>query len=130
MNLRSFGKLGESAAAEYLKSKGYNIVGMNVYVGRCEIDILAENGEFLLFVEVKTRTQIPDVTSPFGRPATAVNAAKRKNMWSSARRYLYENKAKTAELQPRIDIIEVYADPKSESFKVLDIKHFPNAVHG
>ena len=54
MDNRSFGRVGENSAALYLQEKGFNIIGRNVYVGRCEIDIIAENGDLLLFVEVKT----------------------------------------------------------------------------
>jgi len=129
MDKRSYGRIGENSAALYLKSKGFNIIGQNVYVGRCEIDIIAENGDLLLFVEVKTRRQRPDTHSIYGRPASAVDREKRENLLSAARRYLYEHREATASLQPRIDIIEVYADPTDTAYRVLDIRHFPNAVH-
>lgn len=130
INKRSFGHTGENTAALFLEKAGFEIVGKNVYVGRCEIDIIAKNHDLLLFVEVKTRRQIPDVKSIYGRPATAVNYSKRQNMLSSARRYLYENREEVSGLQPRIDIIEVYVDPSVSEYRVLDVKHFPNAVHG
>lgn len=129
MDNRSYGRLGEASAAELLMHRGYRIVGQNVYVGKCELDIIAENGELLLFVEVKTRRQRPDVKSIYGRPATAVDARKRAHLLTAASRYLYENRESTRHLQPRIDIIEVYTDPSCEEYRVLDIRHFPNAVH-
>lgn len=129
MDKRAYGRVGEDSAASYLKRRGYNIVGQNVYVGKCELDIIAENGELLLFVEVKTRRQRPDVKSIYGRPATAVDSKKRVHLLEAASRYLYENRESTRHLQPRIDIIEVYADPSTDSYRVLDIRHFPNAVH-
>lgn len=129
MNKRSFGHVGENSAALFLEAQGFEIVGKNVYVGRCEIDVIAKNDELLLFVEVKTRRQLPDTKTVYGRPASAVDHAKKQNLISAARRYLYENKSSTSHLQPRIDIIEVYVDPKSDVYKVLDVRHFPNAVH-
>ena len=129
MDNRSFGRVGENSAAIYLEKIGFNIIGRNVYVGRCEIDIIAENGDLLLFVEVKTRRQAPDVKSIYGRPASAVAREKRQNLMSAVRRYLHENRKETEAFQPRIDIIEVYVDPSEKAYKVLDIRHFPNAVH-
>lgn len=130
MDNRSFGRVGENSAAIYLEKNGFNIIGRNVYVGRCEIDIIAENGDLLLFVEVKTRRQAPDVKNIYGRPASAVDREKRQNLMSAVRRYLHENRKETEAFQPRIDIIEVYVDPSEKAYKVLDIRHFPNAVHG
>ena len=130
MDNRSFGRVGENSAAIYLEKNGFNIIGRNVYVGRCEIDIIAENGDLLLFVEVKTRRQAPDVKSIYGRPASAVDREKRQNLMSAVRRYLHETRKETEAFQPRIDIIEVYVDPSEKAYKVLDIRHFPNAVHG
>jgi putative endonuclease len=129
MNKRSFGHVGENSAVLYLESHGFEIVGKNVYVGKCEIDIIAKSSDLIVFAEVKTRRQLPDKRSPYGRPASAVNFTKRKNMLDAAMRYLHENKEFCAELQPRIDIIEVYVDPSSSVYRVLDIKHFPNGVH-
>jgi len=126
---RSFGRIGENSAALYLKDKGFNILGRNVYVGRCEIDIIAENGDLLLFVEVKTRRQIPGVKSIYGRPASAVDCTKKQNLLTAAKRYLYEHREETERFQPRIDIIEVYVSPNESTYRVLDILHFPNAVH-
>lgn len=129
MDRRSFGRIGENSAALYLKQSGFNIIGQNIYVGKCELDIVAENGELLLFVEVKTRRQRPDTKSFYGRPASAVDRNKREHLLNAANRYLYENHDATCHLQPRIDIIEVYTDPASDIYRVLDIRHFPNAVH-
>ncbi len=129
MNKREFGWVGEASAEEYLVSQGYETVGKNVYVGRCEIDLIVKSDTHILFIEVKTRRQIPDVHSPYGRPATAVNAAKRNNLLTAVRRYIHENREAIESLQPRIDIVEVYVDPRGDTYRVLDVKHFPNAVH-
>lgn len=50
------GKRGEDLAAEHLKKSGYRILQRNWKFGRNEVDIIAENNKFLVFAEVKTRT--------------------------------------------------------------------------
>ena len=127
-NGREFGSWGEDQAAKFLKKKGFRTVGRNVYVGRKEIDIIARGRGMILFVEVKTRRQIPDTDSPYGRPATAVNAKKRENLLYAVRGYMYFHREACEGLQPRIDVVEVYADPSTSKNKVLEIRHFPNAV--
>ncbi|MBQ7669306.1 MAG: YraN family protein [Clostridia bacterium] len=126
---RDFGKEGEAAAARYLLKKGFRTTARNVFVGRKEIDLIAVGQGMILFVEVKTRTQTPDSDSPYGRPGDAVNARKRDNLLYAVRGYMYSHKKECEGLQPRIDIVEVYADPSSDGFRALEIRHFPNAVH-
>ena len=53
MNL---GEFGEKYSAEYLKRKGYKILGRNVRIGRSEIDIIAKHRGLIVFIEVKTRS--------------------------------------------------------------------------
>ena len=129
MNKRDFGKLGESTAAEYLKARGFEIIGQNVYVGRCEIDLVAKGDGLILFVEVKMRRQEPGGESLYGRPGSALTKTKRDNLLSAAAGYLFEHPGETDGLQPRIDLIEVYVDPRSKEYGVLDVIHIPNAVH-
>jgi putative endonuclease len=52
----SLGKKGEEMAADHLKGEGYCILHRNWVSGKKEIDIVAENSEFVVFVEVKTRS--------------------------------------------------------------------------
>ena len=126
---RRLGSFGEKRAVRYLRWRGYRILKRNFVTDQNEIDIIARRNKTTVFVEVKTRRQLPDTKTLYGRPASAVNYTKKQNLISAARRYLYENKSSTSHLQPRIDIIEVYVDPKSDVYKVLDVRHFPNAVH-
>ena len=53
---KSVGNLGEDYSSRYLESRGYTILGRNVYVDKKEIDIIAEKDGVISFVEVKTRT--------------------------------------------------------------------------
>jgi putative endonuclease len=80
------GEWGEKQAARCLKKKGYRILGTRVRVGaRDEIDLVARDGETLVFVEVKTRSG-----EDFGRPLAAVDRRKRHALSRAALRYLKE----------------------------------------
>ena len=121
------GKLGENLAADYLKSEGYSIVSQNIHLGKQEIDIIAEDDNFFVFVEVKTRTCVYPESNAFGIPASAVDVSKRKNTVTAARKYLCENHT---EKQPRIDVIEVYLLDQKDGMlnpKPIKINHIRNA---
>jgi len=112
------GKWGERQATRLLKSKGWKIIGERVRVGkRDEIDIIADHGGVLIFVEVKTRK-----TEDFGRPISAVNQKKRRNLSRAAVAYLKKNR-----LQPdylRFDVVEVIGAPDMDP---PQIRHIENA---
>lgn len=80
------GKGGEDVACEYLKSQGYTIVHRNYRIAHDEIDIIAEDDKYVVFVEVKTRTERMD--SRYGSPSAAVNAKKRACVARAAARYI------------------------------------------
>ncbi len=129
---KDVGKRGEELAAEYLKKQGFKIVAKNYRLSHDEIDIIAEDEKYIVFAEVKSRAQT-EVNKRFGRPALAVNYDKKKNLLRAAERYL---RLERPNKQPRIDVIEVYFPPITESTPTcisklmpLDIKHFRNAVH-
>ena len=115
------GRFGEEVATKYLKKQGYRIAARNFRAGKNEIDIVAEDREFLVFVEVKARSGVGTYEYDYGTPATAVTHAKRKRTVEAARAYLYKNQT---EKQIRFDVIEVYLGLHGE----LDIKHIKNAV--
>ncbi|OGV57956.1 MAG: YraN family protein [Lentisphaerae bacterium RIFOXYA12_FULL_48_11] len=92
---------GEQKAEEFLKSKGYKILGKRVRIGdRDEIDLVARDGDVLVFVEVKTRN-----SQDFGRPLTAVDKNKRHVMSRAAVRYLKQIKCPRVNF--RFDVVEV-----------------------
>lgn len=130
MSTKSLGHMGEESAAIYLAKNGYEIVGRNVYIGHYEIDIIAKNDTHLVFAEVKTRRTRPGVHSRYGRPSDAVNRQKQACLMSAARQYLRDHAGEYSALTPNIDVIEVYADPTSDTYHVLEIRHFKNAVNG
>ena len=117
MNIGVSGKFGEDTAAEYLRKKGYKIVRRNFSCRSGEIDIIAENENFLVFAEVKLRKN-----DRYGEAREFVNYTKQQKIIRTASLYLsrYET-----EKQPRFDVIEVYA-PNGISSPVK-INHLENA---
>ena len=95
------GHWGEGVAAEYLRKKRYSIIAANYRCRLGEIDLIAEDGEFLCFVEVKLRK-----SDAYGRGAEAVDRRKQERLRTSAQLYLMEH---PTDLQPRFDVVEVYA---------------------
>ncbi len=101
------GEWGEEQAAAFLKKSGYEVIGRNVRPNRRdEIDIIAREGEFLIFVEVKTRRQ-----EDFGRPLRAVDREKRHTLNRAAAAYL--RRAGYPNLFYRFDVIEVLGQPEA-----------------
>lgn len=115
MDKRLIGRWGEQAAADYLKGRGYRIIGQNYSCRFGELDVIAENREFVAFVEVKLRK-----SAAFAEAKEFVTAAKRRRVILAAERWLAANPSKK---QPRFDVIEVYgADGHIEK-----INHIENA---
>jgi len=118
------GRLGEQFAADLLREKGYEIVGMNVYAGHGETDIVARKGEVLVFAEVKTRHAVKGHTKVYGAPKDAVDRRKQENLVRTAEEFLRQH-PEFSECYPRIDVIEVYLD---SSHRPSHTEHYENAV--
>ncbi len=80
------GKEGEQLAETFLLDAGYEILERNYRFGRGEIDLIAMDGEYCVFVEVKTRT-----SESFGAPVYAVPVSKQKQIARIAQGYIYEH---------------------------------------
>lgn len=115
------GRIGESAAARYLKRKGYRIVERNFVSGKNEIDIIAKSKDRTVFCEVKTRVQKFGEPTPFGPPSAAVTEEKQRHLFSAATTYMKRNRDDT---HYRFDVIEVYL---SSSLRAEHIQHIENA---
>lgn len=111
------GNIGEAFIAKYLRRRGYRILERNMRNRFSEIDIIAENKEYIVFVEVKTRT-----SGQMLPPSFAVDAKKQRKIILAAYGYLTDNNIKK---QPRIDVAEVYLKPDSK--KVESINYIENA---
>ncbi len=119
------GRLGEDAVTLRYARAGYTLVGRNVRQFPNEIDLVLQNETHLVFVEVKTRHAVPGVRSRYGRPADAVNQAKRAHVVEAAKAYLREH---PTNLQPRIDVAEVYVTKRADGTDVITkVLIFPNA---
>lgn len=117
MDSRMLGRWGEEQAARYLRRKGYNIVDMNFSCRMGEIDLIVRRGSFIVFVEVKTRKD-----ASFAQAREFVDRAKQKRILAAAMLWLSGN---DCELQPRFDVIEVYA-PQGTMGRAR-IEHIENA---
>ena len=103
MNKRRFGGQGEQDARAFLEKKGIRVLEMNFRRPTGEIDIVARQGKTLLFVEVKRRSSLR-----YGRPAEAVNRAKKAHILRTAMLYLQEKDLTDAPV--RFDVVEVLPD--------------------
>ena len=115
---RLLGMWGEGRVAEYLRRQGWKIVAANYRSRFGEIDLIAENGTYLSFVEVKLRK-----SSRFAQARAFVTAEKQRKLRMTAELYLAENKTG---LQPRFDVAEVYA-PQGRNTKDPAIHYIENA---
>ncbi len=94
------GKIGEDIAAKYLKKKGYEIIKRNYTNEYGEIDIIAADDGYLVFVEVKLRT-----TEEFGRPAEAITKHKISKISQTASCYIHSKRL--YDYPVRFDVIEI-----------------------
>lgn len=113
LSTKESGNLGEQAAARYLQDCGYQILAVNWRFKRWEVDIIAKNGDILVFVEVKTRSSLA-----FGHPDEFVDDKKRENLRYLAEAYLRYSKH---EGEIRFDIVSVYKKEK------LELRHIKDA---
>ncbi|RJQ41478.1 MAG: YraN family protein [Nitrospiraceae bacterium] len=97
--MKQFGSKGEDLAAEFLKAQGYRIIERNYKTPIGELDIIAKDGETLVFVEVKTRS-----SNAFGYPFEAVDARKKHKLKNLA---LFYMKALKKNCAARFDVISI-----------------------
>ncbi|PZS14884.1 MAG: YraN family protein [Pseudonocardiales bacterium] len=96
------GRFGEDLAATYLSDAGLTILARNWRCSDGELDIVARDGEVLVFVEVKTRS-----STAFGDPAEAVNRVKADRLRKLALRWLAEHREIAYWSQLRFDVVSV-----------------------
>src|SRR5690625_6467082 len=95
---KQIGDHGEELAASYLEAKGWLIFDRNYRFEKAELDIVATDRNYIIFVEVKTRSN-----TYFGRPEEYVTPIKKRNMKKAAEDWIYERKMETAVC--RVDVI-------------------------
>jgi putative endonuclease len=114
------GKKGEDAAARRLTAMGYAILARNVRTPSGELDLVAQAGEFLVFVEVKARRG-----RGHGLPEEAITPRKKKHLLESAQHYLQESG--WTDRPWRIDVVAIEYNPAGALER---IEVFENAVSG
>lgn len=113
------GSAGESIAEAFLREKGYTIIDRNWRCAVGEIDLVAIDGEYLAFVEVKTRR-----SSIAGSAVEAVTSAKGQRLLAAAEWFIAEHPA-YGELIWRIDLVAI---SQSQTGSVERIDHIQNAI--
>ncbi len=111
---KTIGMLGENLAVDYLAKKGYIILERNVRTPFGEIDIIAQDGRAVVFIEVKTRS-----TAKNGLGREAITKTKKAHMLSSADYYCSVHSLEDQLI--RIDVIELTLD-------TMSIVHFQDAL--
>ncbi|MFV0483313.1 MAG: YraN family protein [Bacteroidales bacterium] len=108
-NKRKFGSMGEQLAVDFLKKEGYKICEVNWYCGHKEIDIIAETKEYLVIIEVKTRTSNPvsDITD-------LISKKKINLLIDAANSYI---EMKEIDLETRFDLIYIEIADKEYSLE-------------
>ena len=113
-NNKTIGNLGEKIASDYLVHEGYNIMESNFRHKTGEIDLICKDGEYIVFIEVKTRN-----SNYYGEPAEAVDYRKRLKITRTAE--LYIMKKKLVNTNFRFDIVEIMLS--KDTYKINLIKN-------
>lgn len=113
------GHRGEDLAVDFLFAKGYRILTRNWRIKAGEIDIIAQDGDTLVFCEVKSRS-----STRFGTGAEAVDARKQRKIMQVATLYL--QRYRLSNQRCRFDVIEILQPEQDQP----QIQHFINAFSG
>ena len=112
---QSTGKLGEDIATHYLQKSGYTILERNWRFRKAEVDIIAKDGEILVFVEVKAKSY-----TYFGAPEESVSTYKENLIIDAAHQYMIKI---GHDWEIRFDIISIVFDKNKDA----SITHFKDA---
>jgi len=106
MGMESYqqGLAGEEIAERYLSQHGYEIVERNFRSQQGEIDLIAREGDDLVFIEVKNYS-----VRSYGTPLSAVNKNKRRSIIHAARTFIYRKRIVGTNC--RFDVITIYRQP-------------------
>jgi putative endonuclease len=115
---KMLGALGEQYALEHLQSLKYRILANNWRCRTGEIDLIAMDGELLVFIEVRTRSG----STAFGTPQESVNAMKQQKVRETAQ--FYAHRYQLLDRQLRFDVISIVTDKEGQR---LTLEHFLNA---
>ena len=110
------GKKGEQLAVDYLLKNDYSIIERNFRFDKAEVDIIAQKGNILAIIEVKTRS-----TTDFGNPQDFVKPGQIKRLVKAVDEYIT---VKKLDVEVRFDIIAIVKEGKN-----YNITHLENAFY-
>jgi putative endonuclease len=116
------GKKGEEIAAQHLLKQGYFILDVNWRAGRNEIDLVARDKEFLVIIEVKSRS-----SDTFTEPEEAVTRDKQQALIRAANAYIFR---KNINLETRFDIISIIHNKNETRINHLKDAFYPRLRTG
>ena len=111
MNRQEVGKLGEKAARKFLKKRGYRIRETNFRCPHGEIDIIAQQKDYLVFVEVRTKSNLD-----FGTPEESITRAKKEKLITLA--LTYTSTHQNIPTLWRIDVVAIELDDKGKPKRI------------
>jgi len=118
MNRQEVGKLGEKAGQRFLKKRGYRIRETGFRCHHGEIDIIAQQKDWLVFVEVRAK-----ISLDFGTPEESLTQSKKRRLIATA--LTYTNTHRDLPSLWRIDVIAIELDDKG---RIRRIEHIENAI--
>ena len=116
----SIGNIGEEAAVQALKKRGYKIIERNYRTKMGEIDIIAKDGEYTVFVEVRLRK-----SNAFGSPADTIDERKQQKIIKAAQMYAVKNDIYDTPM--RFDVVLINAETDGEKLVNEEIQIIKNA---
>lgn len=108
MNRQKVGELGEKLARKFLQKRGYHIRETNFRCREGEIDIVAQQEDYLVFVEVRTKSNLD-----FGTPEESITKNKKEKLVSLALSYISDHQDLPSLW--RIDVVAVEVDQKGRT---------------
>ncbi len=121
MKRRDTGRLGEKLAQDFLIKRGYRILETNYRSPEGEIDIIARHGEYLVFIEVRTKTSLS-----FGGPEESITLTKKARLIASAQHY--QQSHDNLPLLWHIDVVAVRLNQKGELSQIDLIENAVNEI--
>jgi putative endonuclease len=115
---KQLGVLGEDMALVYLQQQQYRIIERNWRCRTGEIDLIVQDGDLLVFVEVRTRSG----THNFGTPQESINARKQQQVAETAQFYALRHHIE--HVQYRFDVVAIITSKEGIQ---LSLEHIPNA---
>jgi putative endonuclease len=110
------GQNGEEVAKSYLEFLGYHCLHSNWRIGKLEVDLIMDDGEAVVFVEVKTRS-----SEKFGMPEESIDDEKKLKLVNAADAYMRNLKW---EIPARFDIVSIIRNERE-----VQLKHFKDAFY-